>query len=207
MTVVTPAVAATGVAVPNNTGQWVSLGLLTGTVQGIFITTPYPPAVLTPAVPATTVAATNSNNFPVQVVITANGATISAINVNGSSVGTAALTYVVPAGGTISISYTVATPLWVWSGLAYGVSGNPIGSLPQYYPLPPGCSVTLIFTSTAPTWAWTNPPTTSFTPGYYASDTLAEGAGYNPFTVLPYPQHEVLGAYGVNNGLGTGVVN
>lgn len=69
-----------------------------------------------PAVPATTVPVQNTNAFPVQVVIAANGATISAVTVNGVVVGAAAGTYTVPAFGSISISYTVAVPTWVWTG-------------------------------------------------------------------------------------------
>jgi hypothetical protein len=72
-------------------------------------------AVTTPAVPATGVAQQNPNPFPVQVVITPNGATITNVSVNGITVGTAAGTYTVPAFGSISIAYTVATPIWVWS--------------------------------------------------------------------------------------------
>lgn len=203
MTIASPAVPATAVATPNPYGQWASVAILTGTVQSVIVTPPFPPAVLTPAVPATTVTATNSNTFPVQVVIGANGSTITAVTVNGSGVGTAAGTYVVPAAGTVSITYTVATPTWVWTAIAYGVSGSPIGSLPQSYPVPPGCSITLLFTSTAPTWAWTNPVDEGYTPGYYAMNTGAEAAGYNPYTVLQNPQHATL----AQTGLATGVAN
>jgi hypothetical protein len=73
-----------------------------------------------PAVPATTVQAQNVNAYPVQVVIGANGATISNVSVNGVTAGTAAWTYIVPAFGFISIAYTVATPTWVWSNAAPG---------------------------------------------------------------------------------------
>jgi hypothetical protein len=73
-------------------------------------------AVTAPAVPATTVPAQNTSPFPVQVVIAANGATITAVTVNGVTVGVAAGTYVVPAFGSIAISYTVATPTWAWTG-------------------------------------------------------------------------------------------
>jgi hypothetical protein len=68
-----------------------------------------------PSVPATGVAQQNVNSYPVQVVISANGATITNVSVNGVTVGTAAGTYVVPAYGSISIAYSVATPTWVWS--------------------------------------------------------------------------------------------
>lgn len=202
MAITAPSVPATGVAVPNPTGQNVDVTILTGTVQSILVSSPSAPAVTTPAVPATTVTAPNSNNFPCQVVIAANGATITAVTVNAVGVGTTAGTYVVPAGGTISITYTVATPTWVWSALYAGVSGNPIGSLPQTYPVPPGCSITPIFT-VAPTWSWSNPEDEGYTPGYYATNTQAEAAGWNPYTALPYAQHAVVGAA----GLGTGVSN
>jgi hypothetical protein len=203
MAVTAPSIPATATAVANPTGQNVAVSLLTGTVQSVMITAPNPPAVTTPAVPATTVNATNSNSFPCQVVIAANGSTISAVTVNGSGVGTAAGTYVVPAGGTIAISYTVATPTWTWTALVAGVSGNPIGSLPQNYPLPPGCSITLLYTSTAPTWSWSDPLDEDYTPGYYAPNTQAEASGWNPYTALPYAQHAALG----QSGLATGVSN
>jgi hypothetical protein len=73
------------------------------------------PAITQPAVPATGVIQQNLNNAPVTVVINANGATISNVSVNGQSVGTTAGTYIVPAAGTISISYTIATPTWTWT--------------------------------------------------------------------------------------------
>src|SRR5271154_4691711 len=116
MTVVTPAVPATTVPAPNNTGQWVNVDVLTGTITMIAIAPPSAIPLVSPAVPATTVTAANVNAFPALVVITANGATITAVTVNGTGVGTAAGSYVVPPSGTISISYTVATPIWAWSG-------------------------------------------------------------------------------------------
>lgn len=72
-------------------------------------------AITQPVVPATGVAAQNQNNAPVTVVIGANGATITNVTVNGVTVGTTAGTYIVPAAGTISIAYTVATPTWTWA--------------------------------------------------------------------------------------------
>ena len=202
MAVTAPAIPASGTAVANPTGQNVAVSLLTGTVQTVLVTAPNPQVVTTPAVPATTVTATNSNAFPVAVVIAANGATISAVTVGGSGVGTAAGTYVVPPGGTISISYTIATPTWVWTALVAGVSGNPIGSLPQNYPVPPGCSITMLYT-VAPTWAWSNPLDLDYPPGYYANNSQAEAAGWNPYTALPYAQHATL----AQSGLATGVSN
>lgn len=83
--------------------------------------------VTTPAVPASTVAQQNATNQPVQVVIT--GGTITAVIVNGVTVGTAAGTYYVPAYGSISITYSVA-PTWAWTGTV--IQGNPVGV--GYYP-------------------------------------------------------------------------
>jgi hypothetical protein len=84
--------------------------------QAIAYSTGGPVAVpATPAVPATGVAQENTNAYPVTVVITANGATITNVSVNGVTAGTAAGTYEVPAAGSISIAYSVATPAWTWS--------------------------------------------------------------------------------------------
>lgn len=132
--------------------------------------------VTTPATPATGVPVQNNNAFPIRVVIGANGATITNVTVNGTTVGTAAGTYTVPAGGTISIAYTVATPTMVWSapgqtqpGANYslyttsdetGQSKNLIDSSLQvgqgYYPasrgvfLMPGEGLLAVVNSTAP---------------------------------------------------------
>ena len=86
-----------------------------------------------PAVPATGVAQQNVNQFPVQVVISPNGATITNVSVNGITVGTAAGTYTVPANGSISIAYSVATPTWVWSNLNTAVPAG-IAVNTGYYP-------------------------------------------------------------------------
>ena len=58
------------------------------------------------------VADTNSSSS--FVTITNSGGTVTAVYVNGVLVGTAAGTYLVPLGGTISMVYTGA-PTWVWS--------------------------------------------------------------------------------------------
>src|SRR5258708_39337740 len=64
-----------------------------------------------PAVPASTVNAVNASAGIIAVTIT--GGTLTAVTVNGTVVGAAAGTYLVPANGTISITYTVA-PAWTW---------------------------------------------------------------------------------------------
>lgn len=72
-------------------------------------------SVTTPAVPATGVPVTNKTGQFVSVAISANGATISSVLVNGVQVGTAAGNYQLPPAATIAIDYTVATPTWVWT--------------------------------------------------------------------------------------------
>lgn len=62
-------------------------------------------------VPASTVAQQNTTGVTQNVTII--GGTITAVIVNGITVGTAAGLYVVPPTGSISITYTVA-PTWVW---------------------------------------------------------------------------------------------
>lgn len=66
----------------------------------------------TPAVPASGTPVTNTSPLSAQVVI--SGGTMSNVVVNGVSVGIGAGTYAVPAGGTITLTYTVA-PTWVWT--------------------------------------------------------------------------------------------
>jgi hypothetical protein len=70
------------------------------------------PAVASPAVPASTVNATNSTGTVVAVTISAG--TLTSVVVNGTQAGTTAGTYLVPVGGTISITYSVA-PTWAWA--------------------------------------------------------------------------------------------
>lgn len=79
----------------------------------------------TPAVPASTVTATNTNAWPVFVTI--SGGTLTQVFVNGVQVGTTAGTYVVPAGGTISITYSVV-PTWAWTGVL--AEHNALSTLP-----------------------------------------------------------------------------
>lgn len=202
MAVPSPAVPATGVAQNNQTGQTVSVAVTGGTVQGIIVNYPSglaPVLPSTPAVPASTVSATNTNAYPVSVAV--SGGTVTVVAVNGTTQFTATgVTVVVPAGGTIAITYSAA-PTWVWTPVVAGVTGSPVAS-PSSVPVPPLCSVTLIY-SAAPTWAWTNPIDEGYTPGYYGNNALAESAGYNPTTVLPYAQHAQLG----QSNLGTGVSN
>lgn len=198
MPVTTPVVPATTVAQPNQTGQNVDVAVTGGTITGIRVDYPAAnvPPVVTPAVPATTVNATNTAQFPVAVTVAANGATITAITVSGVASGLTVGTVIVPAGGTVSISYTVATPTWTWTAVVAGFSGTSIPS-PSSVPLPPGCAVTLTY-SAAPTWAWTDPLDLDWS-GYAASELTAINEEGN----LIYPQH----TEGGESGLGTGVSN
>ena len=77
-------------------------------------------AVAQPAVPASTVNATNTSGVDCMVHI--SGGTLTVVNVGGSATGITAAaaagsvhTVRVPAGSTISITYTVA-PTWKWFG-------------------------------------------------------------------------------------------
>lgn len=83
--------------------------------------------VNSPAVPASGTAVNNPYPFPVQVVIS-GGVGLTAVVVNGVTVGTGDGTYLVPAGGTISVSYSTTAPTWVWSALA----NQNIYTIPDY---------------------------------------------------------------------------
>lgn len=198
MGVTAPAVPASGTATANPTGQNVAVNVTGGTGTAAFVTAPNPLPVTTPAVPASTVTATNSNAFPVLVVL--SGFTATVVSVNGTTVGSTNGSFVVPAGGTIAVTYTVAGT-WTWSALVAGFS-QASGAFATNLPVPPGCSITLLY-SAAPSWTWTDPIDLDYVPGYYASNTQAEAAGWNPYTALPYPQHAAL----AQPGLATGVSN
>lgn len=73
------------------------------------------PSPNTPAVPASGVAVQNTNLYPVNVTI--SGGTLTAVAVNGITVGTGDGTYLVPSGAAISMTYSVA-PTWAWAGIA-----------------------------------------------------------------------------------------
>lgn len=73
------------------------------------------PTITTPAIPASTVAQQNTNSVPAQVVIT--GGTVTAVFVNGVQVGSGDGTYVVPAYGSISITYSVVPTSWTWTAV------------------------------------------------------------------------------------------
>jgi hypothetical protein len=77
-------------------------------------------APVQPAVPASTVAAQNTSSYAVSVVISGGAATVT--TVNGIVVGAGDGTYLVPSGGSIAVTYTIA-PAWVWSNASSNLTG------------------------------------------------------------------------------------
>jgi hypothetical protein len=197
MAVTAPAVPTSGIgnAVPNQTGQNVDVAVTGGTITGILVFPPasLAPAVATPAVPASTVTATNPNPFPVFVAVT--GGTVTVISVGGSATGLTSGTVIVPAGATVAVTYSAA-PTWAWSAAVAGFTGTSIPS-PSSVPLPPACTLALVY-SVAPTMAWTDPINETWE-GYAQSDLTA----INQAGDLPWAPH----AEGGETGLGFGVSN
>lgn len=66
-----------------------------------------------PAVPASGTAQTNTSGTDCTVYVT--GGTVTAVAVNGIATGLTAGAFRVPAGQTITLTYTAA-PTWVWVG-------------------------------------------------------------------------------------------
>jgi len=83
-------------------------------------------AVTNPGVPASTTPLVSTYNFPVLVNIV--GGTMTNVSINGQTVGTGAGTYLLPALGTITLTYTVA-PTWTWT--AVGTEHNALAGLPR----------------------------------------------------------------------------
>jgi hypothetical protein len=77
-----------------------------------------------PAVPASTVAQQNVNGYPVQVVVSGGTATVT--TVNGITVGAGDGTFVVPAYGSIAVTYSLA-PTWAWSYAGPQTTAAPAG--------------------------------------------------------------------------------
>jgi hypothetical protein len=75
-----------------------------------------PTLAAAPTFPLTTVTVTNPYATPIAATITLNGATIASFSVNGTAAGAiTAGTYIIPAGGTFTPAYTVASPTWTWA--------------------------------------------------------------------------------------------
>lgn len=72
----------------------------------------------TPAVPASGTPAANASGLPATVVVT--GGTVTGVSVGGVSVGTGDGAYTVPAGQSVTLTYSAA-PTWTWTlGSAFG---------------------------------------------------------------------------------------
>lgn len=84
---------------------------LTYTVAPTWTWTLVPSGITAPSVPASTVGVQNTSGYNLQVVIT--GGTMTAVIIGGVTVGAGAGTYQLPAGATISMTYSVA-PTWTW---------------------------------------------------------------------------------------------
>lgn len=84
---------------------------LTYTVAPSWTWTLTPSGISAPGVPASGTPVNNTSGYNVQVVIT--GGTMTAVIINGVTVGAGAGTYQLPAGATISMTYSVA-PTWTW---------------------------------------------------------------------------------------------
>jgi hypothetical protein len=72
-----------------------------------------------PAVPATTVAVTNTSGFSMGVEVSVNGATMTNVKVDGVIVGAGSTPrtsgrFRVRNGSTITLAYSVGTPAWQW---------------------------------------------------------------------------------------------
>lgn len=102
-----------------------------------------------PGVPASTTPVTNSNAWTVAVTIT--GGTLTAVTVNGAQVGTTAGTYSVPAGQTISITYSVA-PTWTWVPSGLDAAGSGGTAFASAWPILTGTGVQ--FQNNGLTWLW-----------------------------------------------------
>lgn len=86
----------------------------------------YSGSASTPSVPATTVAQQNVALVPVLVNVI--GGTVTNVAVNGSNVGSGDGTYLVPALGTITLTYSSA-PTWAWT--AVGTEHDALSPLPR----------------------------------------------------------------------------
>lgn len=73
-----------------------------------------PGTTAAPGVPVSNTPLTSTLNWDVLVTIT--GGTMTNVVINGVSVGSGAGTYVLPALGTITLTYTVA-PTWTWTAI------------------------------------------------------------------------------------------
>lgn len=83
-------------------------------------------AVTNPGVPTSTTPYVSTYNFP--VLVTVIGGTGTQVSINGVNQGTFDGTYLLPAFGTIILTYSVA-PTWTW--VAVGTEHNALAPLPR----------------------------------------------------------------------------
>lgn len=95
----------------NDTGG-LSITLKTGIARGNHGYNPIG-SIAAPAIPATTVAYTNA--FGVDATVHVTGGTVTAIAIGGVATGLTAGSFRIPAGQTITLTYSVA-PTWTWYG-------------------------------------------------------------------------------------------
>lgn len=105
--------------------------------------TPITPAVNAIPLAASGVASYNNNSTGVNLTI--SGGTVTAIAINGTTTGLTSGTFFVPAGGTVTVTYTVAPTTFTTAGLpvtnpviaefyagdspdAAGIAGQPLGT-------------------------------------------------------------------------------
>lgn len=180
-----------------------------------------------PAIPASLVAQANTTEENVLVVIT--GGTMTNVSVNGVTAGSGAGTYLVPTGGSITMTYSVA-PTWTWTTVvanpavpattvalanptgqwvdvaisggtvtAVNVNGTQVASGTGVNVAVPPGGNISITYSAAPTWIWTNPAEYGYVPTYSAENIQL----INELGQLPWPAHSV----GGEPGLGEAVSN
>lgn len=85
-----------------------------------------PAAVTSPGVPSSTTPYVSTYNDP--VLVTVIGGTVTDVTINGSTVGTSDGTYLLPALGSITLTYSVA-PTWSWTQV--GAAHTLLSTLPR----------------------------------------------------------------------------
>lgn len=83
-------------------------------------------AVVTPGVPTSGTPVVSTYNFAVLVTVT--GGTVTNVVINGASVGTGPGTYVLPALGSITLTYSAA-PTWNW--VRIGTAHDALNNIPN----------------------------------------------------------------------------
>lgn len=189
-----------------------------------------------PALPASTVTATNTSGQT--ALVTVIGGTVTHITVAGSDQATATnFTATVAAGATIAITYSVA-PTWYWSVLTPAVPATTVAvanttgrdisvilasgttthitvngsdrgtTTPANVMLPAGESIAVTY-SAAPVWAWMdflNLDVADSLGSAYASPNLVPASGVSGYSPVNSLPYAVHAEGGLA-GLGTGVAN